>query len=324
MKILITGAAGFIGSHLCRALLAEGHVVIGIDNLSRGLISNIASFSDNKNFSFVFGNVHDKSVSGNIKADIIVHLASKKIPRYSDGLQNLGEGNLMLNVLVEKCVRDNSKLIFASTSDVYGKNPLLPFNEESDLVIGPTTVRRWAYAVSKIHAEHYIIASSEVSDFNWTILRFFGTYGPNHDLSWQGGPQSVFIEKALKKEAIEIHGSGLQTRTFTYVDDTVNAIVRCINDERSNGEIFNTGSDPAEEIAIIDLAKMVWKMVNGDASEALIKYIPYSDFGRYEDVMRRVPDISKLKRFFGFKSAWSLEAGLLKTIAWQRELSASK
>ena len=136
----------------------------------------------------------------------------------------------MLRNVVNKCVQAKMKLIFASTSDVYGKNPNIPFHEESDLVLGPSTVRRWSYALSKLYGEQFVIANNEQYGMDFTIVRFFGSYGPNHNLTWWGGPQSGFITKAFKNEAIEIHGDGKQTRTFTYIEDTVDALSRCILD----------------------------------------------------------------------------------------------
>jgi len=226
----------------------------------------------------------------------------------------------MLRNIVQKCILDKSKIIFASTSDVYGKNPHVPFHEESDLVLGSTTIKRWAYASSKIYGEQYIIANHEEYGIKYTIGRFFGSYGPNHNLTWWGGPQSGFITKAFDNEEIEIHGDGSQTRTFTYVEDTVRALVHFIEDPKSDNEIFNTGSNPHEEISILGLAELIWKLVNGKDTYPKMKYIPYASFGKYEDVMRRVPDISKLKKYFGFEPEYSLEEGLLKTIEWQRKI----
>ncbi|MBN2788765.1 MAG: NAD-dependent epimerase/dehydratase family protein [Candidatus Delongbacteria bacterium] len=320
MKIIITGVAGFIGSNLAKTLLDRGHEIIGIDNLSYGLERNIQDFRDHPKFKFVFGDIANPLILKDFHSEIIIHLASQKIPRYTNALRTLDENYLMLRNIIQKCILDRSKIIFASTSDVYGKNEKVPFHEESDLVLGSTTIKRWAYASSKIYGEQYIIANSEEYGLKYTIGRFFGSYGPNHNLTWWGGPQSGFITKALENEEIEIHGDGSQTRTFTYVDDTVDALVKFVENNSSDNEIFNTGSNPDEEISILGLGKLIWKLVNGENSEPKFKYIPYSSFGKYEDVMRRVPDISKLKQFFNFDPQYSLEEGLKKTIEWQRKL----
>ena len=319
MKILITGVAGFIGSNLAEKLLEKGHTVIGIDNLNYGFLRNIEPIKENKNFEFIMGDIANPLILKDAKADIIVHLASQKIPRYTNALRTLEENYLMLRNVVQKCILDKSKILFASTSDVYGKNPNIPFAETSDLVMGPTTVKRWAYALSKMYGEQYIIANHDEYGLKYTITRFFGSYGINQNLTWWGGPQSVFIEKAFKKETIDIHGDGSQTRTFTYVDDTVNALVACIENDASDNDIFNTGPKSNAEISIKELAILIWKLVNGKDAEPKLNYIPYSTFGNYEDVMRRVPDITKLCTKLNFKPEWDLEQGLKVTIDWQKQ-----
>lgn len=323
MKVLITGVAGFIGSNLAMRLLENGHEVIGIDNLNYGFIRNIEPFKQHPYFKFILGDIANPHILNDVHADLIVHLASQKIPRYTSALRTLDENYLMLRNVVEKCKTDRSKILFASTSDVYGKNPKVPFNEESDLVMGPTTVKRWAYALSKMYGEQYIIANKDEHDLKYTITRFFGSYGPHQNLTWWGGPQSVFIEKAFKNEEIEIHGDGTQTRTFTYVDDTVNALIACIENENSDNQIFNTGSKDGGEITIKDLAILIWKLINGKDSEPKLQYIPYSTFGNYEDVMRRVPDITKLRTVLDFEPEWELVQGLKKTIEWQKQFIKS-
>lgn len=319
MKILITGAAGFIGSNLANRLLERGHHVTGMDNLGYGFMRNIEKCSKHPNFRFIMGDIANPLILKDVKVDIVIHLASQKIPRYSNALRTLEENYLMLRNVVQKCIYDKSKIIFASTSDVYGKNPNIPFNENSALVMGPTTVKRWAYALSKMYGEQYIIANADEYGLIYTITRFFGSYGPHQNLTWWGGPQSVFIEKAIKKEPIDIHGDGSQTRTFTYIDDTVDALVLCVENEKSNNEIFNTGPKSEAEISIKDLATLIWKLINRDNTEPKLNFIPYSQFGNYEDVMRRVPDITKLCSYFDFQPKWDLEQGLIKTIEWQKQ-----
>jgi len=318
MKILITGVAGFIGSNLACSLLSRGHQVTGIDNLNYGFMRNIKNLEGESNFTFINGDIANPLILKDVNVDVVVHLASQKIPRYTNALRTLEENYLMLRNVVQKCIMDKSKIIFASTSDVYGKNPNVPFHENSDLVMGPTTVKRWAYALSKMYGEQYIIANKDEYNLTYTITRFFGSYGPHQNLTWWGGPQSVFIEKAFKQEPIDIHGDGSQTRTFTYVDDTVNALVLCVENENSDNEIFNTGGKSGE-ISIKDLATQIWKLVNGEGSEPKLNYIPYSTFGNYEDVMRRVPDISKICSLLNFVPQWDLKSGLEETIKWQKD-----
>jgi UDP-glucose 4-epimerase len=171
-----------------------------------------------------------------------------------------------------------------------------------------------------MYGEQFIIANSDEYGMDYTIVRFFGSYGPNQNLTWWGGPQSVFITKAFQNEAIEIHGDGNQTRTFTYIDDTVEALSHCILNEKANGEIFNIATKPEEEINILNLGKLIWKLINGKNSTPKINFIPYSAFGRYEDVSRRVPNIDKIKKYFNFDPNVSLEEGLKRTIEWQKKI----
>lgn len=320
MKILVTGAAGFIGSNLSMKLLKEGHTVIGVDNFSYGEHRNIHEISENKRFTLLNRNLADSDSLKDLKADIIVHLASQKIPRYTNALRTLEENSQMLRQVIKKGIEDKCKIVFTSTSDVYGKNTKLPFKEDSDLVLGPTNVPRWSYAVSKIYGEQLLVANHHEYGLKYTIVRLFGSYGINQNLSWWGGPQSVFIKQALNNELIEIHGDGKQTRTFTYIDDTINALMYCIFHEKAENDIFNIASNPNEEISIIDLGTMIWQIIHGLKNKPNFNFIPYSNFGNYEDVRRRVPDITKLEDFFGYSPKINLKEGLTKTINWQKTI----
>lgn len=318
MKIIITGCAGFVGSNLAKKCIENNHEVIGIDNFSYGFERNLEPVISSENFTFINKDLTHPNCFDGLDADVIVHLASQKIPRYTNALRTLEENNLMIKNVLATCKKINAKIVFSSTSDVYGKNPNLPFHEASDLVIGETKIKRWAYAVSKIYSEQLIIAHHDEYKIPYTIVRFFGSYGPHQNLSWWGGPQSVFIEKAFNNEEIEIHGDGKQSRTFTYIDDTINALYHCVSDSKANGEIFNIGSNPEDEISIEDLAKLIWRLVHGKDATPKLKYISYENFGRYEDVRRRLPNIEKIKQFFGYQPQTHLQEGLLKTMAWQK------
>jgi len=317
MKIAITGVAGFVGSNLAKRLLSEGHEVIGIDNYSFGNSRNIEPISTNNHFTFYQRDARDYRSFADIKADVWVHLASQKIPRYSSSFYTLNDNHQMTDNLIQKCLEDKVKLVFASTSDVYGKNTDLPFNEESNLVMGPTNVKRWAYSVSKMYSEHKIIANHDELGLQYTIMRFFGSYGPNQNTTWWGGPQAVFIQNILEGKSIEIHGNGLQTRTFTYIEDTVQGIEKCIFHSESLNDVFNIANEPDEEITIKELGLLIWELMKGDRNNPDMKLIPYETFGKYEDVMRRVPDINKIKNKLGFVPQWKMADGLRKTIEWQ-------
>ena len=324
-RILVTGVAGFLGSHLLDKLLASDHEVVGIDNLSMGKLENITEHLTNKAFQFIQKDVTDKATFDKMNNDIdcIVYLAAFKIPRYGKAIDTLKINYQGTENVLELARKLNCKCVLASTSDIYGRNPKLPFNEDDNSVIGSSKVARWGYAVSKLFDEHLAFAYQDSYDIPVTILRFFGSYGPRHHLSWWGGPQSVFIEAVLNDQEITIHGDGLQTRSFTYVNDTVNGIYAATVKPVANGEIFNIGSN--YEISILDLAKTI-KQLSNTPGELKLKFIPYESFtgGKYEDVRRRVPDSSRCEKILGVKAEIGLEEGLSRTIAWHRSLNLYK
>ncbi len=312
----ITGAAGFIGSHLSIALINEGYKVVGIDNLSKGSLSNLREINGNPLFSFHKMDVTKFALSKVLKrTNVIVHLAAAKIPRYGDRLSTLLINTKGTENILEIAKKNKAKVIFASTSDVYGKNPKLPFNEESDLVLGSSEVGRWAYAVSKIFDEHLIFAYNEKHNVPFVIIRFFGIYGPRQHRSWWGGPQSVFIDALLANEPIEIHGTGKQKRSFLYIDDAINAIGLIIKSKKAQNQIINVGSH--HEVSINELANMIAKMLN---RKLRVKKVNYNTFTgkKYEDVQRRVPDIGKAKIILDWTPKYSIKEGLKKTIEWYK------
>lgn len=324
-KILITGVAGFLGSHLLDRLVSAGSQVVGIDNLSMGKLENIAHHLDNHSFRFVRADVTRSATFRSLEReagdiDCIVHLAAFKIPRYGNAIDTLRTNYRGAENVLEFARRVGCKCVMASTSDVYGRNPKVPFSEDDDSVIGSSKVSRWSYAVSKLFDEHLAFAYQESFGFPTTMLRFFGSYGPRHHLSWWGGPQSVFIDAVLNDREIPIHGNGLQTRSFTYASDTVDGIYAAIVKPEANGEIFNIGS--TREITIIDLAVTIKKLSN-TPGELKLKFVPYESFTgkKYEDVQRRVPDVSKCENLLGVRARVGLEEGLLRTIEWQRTAS---
>jgi UDP-glucose 4-epimerase len=323
-KILVTGVAGFLGSHLLDKLIASGHEVVGIDNLCMGKIENIAHHLDNKAFQFIQKDVTQASTFADLDVtfDCIVHLAAFKIPRYGKAIDTLKTNYQGTENVLELARQINCKCVLASTSDVYGVNPKLPFNEDDNSVIGSSKVARWSYAVSKLFDEHLAFAYQDSYGIPVVLLRFFGSYGPRHHLSWWGGPQSVFIDAVLSNTEITIHGDGLQTRSFTYVSDTVNGIYAAIVKPEANGEIFNIGNN--YEITILELAKTIDRLAN-TPGELKLKFIPYESFtgGKYEDVRRRVPDSTRCEQILGVKAEVSLEEGLSRTIEWHRSLNRS-
>lgn len=319
-KILVTGVAGFLGSNLLDLLIASGHQVVGIDNLSMGKIENIKENLDDVSFEFLRRDITEFETFGDIgeNFDCIVHLAAFKIPRYGKAIDTLLINSKGTENVLEFASKIGSKCVIASTSDVYGVSPDLPFKEDGYCIMGPSTIPRWSYAVSKLFDEHMAFAYQEAYGIPVTLLRFFGSYGPRQHLSWWGGPQSVFIEAVLTDKEIPIHGDGLQTRTFTYVSDTVAGIYAAIIKEEANGKILNIGAN--QEITILDLAKKI-KKLSKTPGKLKLKFTPYESFtgGKYEDVRRRVPDTTLCERILGVKAQVGLDEGLMQTIEWQRQ-----
>lgn len=315
MKVLITGVAGFIGSNLAAELLRQGHLVSGLDNLSQGDFLNIAGIASYEAFTFSNGDIRNEAAVAHAArgCDAIVHLAAYKIPRYADAYDTLTINAMGSETVARVAARTGAKLVAASTSDVYGKNANVPFSEEMDSVIGGPDVKRWAYAISKMFEEQLLFACHERFGIDIVLIRFFGGYGPHQSLSWWGGPQAVFIENALDGRPLPVHGDGAQSRSFTYVSDHVDGIMSILQSEHAN-MVVNLGS--TDEITIRDLARLIWQLVNGN-DDARIEEVPYADFGKYEDVRRRVPDLSRAHALFGFEPRIDLETGLERTIAWQ-------
>lgn len=324
-KVLVTGVAGFIGSNLLDKLLASGHEVVGIDNLSMGRLENIDKNLSNQAFKFFQEDVTLRSTFERIDKnfDCVIHLAAFKIPRYGNAIDTLKINYNGTENALEFARRANCKFVLASTSDVYGRNPNIPFSEDSDSVVGSSKVPRWSYAVSKLFDEHLAFAYQESYGIPVTVVRIFGSYGPRQHLSWWGGPQSVFIDAVLNEREIPIHGDGLQTRSFTYVSDTVEGIYATIIKPEANGDIFNIGS--THEISIIELARLI-KRLSHTPGNLKMKLIPYESFSDkpYEDVRRRVPDVSRCERILGVRAKVPLEMGLAATIDWQRQLMLEK
>jgi UDP-glucose 4-epimerase len=317
LRVAVTGVAGFVGSNLAQRLVARGDSVSGIDDLSHGTLENLEGVLGGARFRLTQASILERAALEAVfeGAQAVVHLAAGKIPRYGDALDTLqinGEGGL--NVLRAAVARGVRRVVLASTSDCYGRNPEVPFSEESASVIGSPLVRRWSYAVSKMFEEQALFAFRERHGLEAVALRLFGGYGPRQNMTWWGGPQSVFIAAALRGEAMEIHGTGQQTRSFTYVDDMVEGFVRALDAKEADGHVLNVGID--REITIEGLARLVWGLVRQD--EPRLSFVPLASFGRYEDVQRRIPDNRLAARLLGYTPSVALEEGLPRTIAWQR------
>ena len=216
MRILVTGGAGFLGSNLTIKLLESGHEVVVIDTLSMGKLEHLGACSGKLGYEFIEADVTQAETFDQLddKFDCIVHLAAFKIPRYGKALDTLQINYRGTEMALEYARKLDCKCVLASTSDVYGRNPNVPFSEENtDSLIGSSKAPRWAYAVSKLFDEHLAFAYQDAYGFPVVLLRFFGSYGPHQHLTWWGGPQSVFIDAIFKDEVIPIHGDGSQTRS---------------------------------------------------------------------------------------------------------------
>jgi UDP-glucose 4-epimerase len=320
MKALITGGAGFIGSHLTDSLLARGWELASVDDLSKGRREVIEDNFGREDYEFVEMDCRDteRLVALGEGADVVIHLAATKIPREGNRL-----GNVINNLeggrsALEAARRNRARYVLASTSDVYGNRPDLPFTEDGICVTGPSTVPRWAYGIGKLADEHMAFGYAEEYGLAVTILRFFGSYGERQYLNWWGGPQGVFLEAISKGEPMTVHGDGSQTRCFTHIDDMTEATARAVERE-VNGEIINIGND--EEISIKGLAELMHR-VSGVGGEPRIQMVPYENVaaGVYQDVQRRKPDLTKQKEVLGFTPQVDLETGVKRLWEWYRAL----
>ncbi|HEY3257555.1 MAG TPA: GDP-mannose 4,6-dehydratase, partial [Gemmatimonadaceae bacterium] len=312
MKVLVTGGAGFIGSHLADRLLARGDEVLVLDDFSSSSPENIAHLQGNPRFECIVGSASDPAVVAQLvaRADAIVHLAAAVGVRLIlEKPVHTIENNLFGTAVVLAAAADahragrSTKVLLASTSEVYGKGSLPPFKEEDDITLGPTVNSRWAYACSKAMDEWLGLAYWREYQLPVVIARFFNTVGPRQTGRY-GMVLPNFADQALAGESITVFGTGTQSRCFCHVNDTVEATLRLIDASGTDGEVFNVGSD--REITINALAEMVRSAVKSDSP---IECVPYDEaYAKgFEDMERRVPDASKLERWTGFRARTTLE-----------------
>jgi UDP-glucose 4-epimerase len=316
--ILITGGAGFLGSCLAETLLQKGYRVVAIDDLSHGSLRNISNLLPSPSFAFHQRDILDRGFLNEISqgVDLAVHFAAYKIPREGDALKTMEVNTRGTEIVLEAARERKIPVLFGSTDDVYGINPELPFSEESALVIGNSKSVRWSDAISKAYSEQLCFAYQDAFQVPITILRFAIVYGPKQRKDWWGGPQGIFIDRALKGESIPIHGDGLQVRNFVYVDDAVEGILKVIEREEVRGEVLNIGSP--DHLRVLDLAYEIWSLA-GNTEKPRIEFISYPDLCRdYEDVRTRTLDLTKAKWLLGYGPKTGIEEGLKKTIAWFR------
>jgi UDP-glucose 4-epimerase len=307
VRYLITGGAGFIGSHLTEELLARGHAVSVIDNLSTGSIANIAHLKSSSRFSYVIDDIANEPLLAELidDCDVVFHLAAAVGVKLivESPVQTIETNIYGTQLVLKHASKKKRKVILASTSEVYGKTEKVPFSEDDDMVLGPTTKSRWSYASSKVVDEFLALSYSKEKKLPTVVVRLFNTVGPRQ-VGRYGMVVPRFITQALAGRPITVYGDGTQSRCFCYVKDAVTGLIRLSESEEAAGKVFNLGSD--EEITINELAQKVRKLVNPAAK---IEHIPYEQAyeAGFEDMKRRVPDISKTSSLIGFKPTKNID-----------------
>jgi UDP-glucose 4-epimerase len=318
MRALITGGAGFIGSHLAEFLLRDGHQVSVIDNLSTGSIDNIAHLKDRSGFRYTIDTISNEPVLAEMidACDVVFHLAAAVGVRLivEEPVRTI-ETNVHGTEVVLKHANKKKKLVLvASTSEVYGKSIQVPFREDGDVHMGATTKHRWAYACSKALDEFLALAYWKERKLPVIIVRLFNTVGPRQTGRY-GMVLPTFVRQALAGQPITVYGDGTQSRCFGYVGDVVGALSRLIQEPRAVGEVFNVGND--QETAIRSLADMI-KAMTGSASP--IVTVPYDKAyeAGFEDMARRVPDLAKVRGLIGYEPRVQLDRIIAEVIEYQR------
>ena len=315
---LITGGAGFIGSHLAEALLAAGHHVVAIDNLSTGRLSNISHLLNRPEFQFVNETILNEGVMDRLvsECDIIYHLAAAVGVELiiQDPVHTIETNLLGSETVLRLARRYRRKVLIASTSEVYGKSDDLPFREDADRVYGATTKSRWSYAESKAMDEFLALAYHEKYGLPVVICRFFNTVGPRQTGTY-GMVIPRLVKQAVSGQPLSVHGDGLQSRCFCNVKDTVRAVIGLSDQPGAVGQIYNVGSQ--HEITILDLARRIIERAN---SQSEIKLIPYAQAyaAGFEDMRRRIPGIDKIYAAIGWRPSIELDQTLDEVIAETR------
>ncbi|MGH9202890.1 MAG: GDP-mannose 4,6-dehydratase [Vicinamibacterales bacterium] len=315
MRILITGGAGFIGSHLCEALLEARHEVYVLDDLSTGSIDNIAHLKGRKGFHYTIDSVFNDSLVAEMvdRADVVFHLAAAVgVKLIVQEPVHTIETNVHGTEVILRHAAKKKKLVFiASTSEVYGKSASVPFREDADLVMGATTRHRWAYACSKALDEFLGLAYGKQKKLPVVIVRFFNTVGPRQTGQY-GMVVPTFVRQALSGENITVFGDGTQSRSFTYIGDVVGALLKLMVEPRAIGQVFNIGN--TEEVTIADLAA---RIKEGTGSQSAIVKIPYDQAYEtgFEDMPRRVPDLTKIHGLIGYEPKVGLNEIIARVVA---------
>ena len=318
MRALITGGAGFIGSHLAEALLDAGHHVDALDNLSTGSIRNIDHLKEHPRFTYVIDTLTNEPVLAELidRNDVVFHFAAAVgVKLIVEEPVHTIETNVHGTEVVLKHANKKKKLVFiASTSEVYGKNVDVPFREDADLVMGPTVKHRWAYACSKAIDEFLALAYWKERKLPVVIVRFFNTVGPRQTGQY-GMVLPSFVRQALAGEPITVFGDGQQSRSFTYIGDVVGCLLKLVNEKKAIGQVFNIGN--SQEVTILKLAEMVKAQTQ---SQSEIVFVPYDKAyeAGFEDMPRRVPDLAKITSLVGYQPKVQLEEIITRVVDYFR------
>lgn len=319
MRYLITGGAGFIGSHLSEALIARGDAVVVIDNLATGANRNLANLEGQRNFRVVLGSILDELLVDELvdETDVVVHLAAAVGVKLivEQPLRSLRTNIRGTEIVLDAVHRYRRTAFIASTSEVYGKNSG-KMHEQADRVLGPSTIARWSYSASKAVDEHLAMAFWREKQIPTIVARFFNTVGPRQTGAY-GMVLPRLVSQALLGRDLTIYGDGNQTRCFCDVEDAVRAIVGLLDDRAAVGEVFNVGSE--EEVSIGEVGE---RILGATGSSSSLRFIPYDEvYGdQYEDMLRRVPDTSKIRRTIGWRPQHNLDAIIKRTIDYAHEV----
>jgi UDP-glucose 4-epimerase len=318
MRLLITGGAGFVGSHLADALLAQGEEVYALDNLSTGSIDNIEHLKSHPRFRYTIDSVDNEPLLAELidRADVVVHLAAAVgVKKIVEEPVHTIENNVHGTEVVLRHANKKKKLVIvASTSEVYGKSLAVPFREDADLVLGPTTKHRWAYACSKAIDEFLALAYYKEKKLPVIVIRLFNTVGPRQTGQY-GMVIPNFVRQALAGQPITVFGDGTQSRSFTYVGDVVDGLIRLMRHPEAVGQVFNIGN--GEEISIRALAERVKALTRSGSDIVTIPYDQAYEAG-FEDMPRRVPDITKIRTLVGYEPKVHLDEILERVIDFFR------
>lgn len=322
MKALITGGAGFVGSHLAEHLLANGHTVFVIDDLSTGQIENIVHLKGNRLFHYTIDSIMNVPVAAELvdRCDVIFHAAAAVGVRLIiESPVHTIETNIRgTEIILQLAGKKRKQVILFSTSEVYGKADKVPFSEEADLVLGPTNKGRWSYACSKAIDEFLALAYWREKGLPVVVVRLFNTVGPRQTGRY-GMVLPNFVRQALAGEALTVYGDGSQSRCFSHVSDIVRVLDQLWQEEQAIGHVFNVGND--EETSILGLAEKVIAATGSDSQIQLIPYEKAYEAG-FEDMARRVPDLTKIRMLLGYKPKMNLKDIIASVIRYQSDTAA--